>query len=397
MGPFRRIIILVLDSVGIGEMPDASRFGDQGSDTLGHIAQCCKLDIPNLQRLGLGNIRPLAHIPPAEPALASFGKATLASQGKDTTSGHWEMMGIILARPFPTYPQGFPDTIIHKFEQSIGRNILGNTPASGTTIIEQLGPEHLRTGNPIVYTSADSVFQIATHEDIIPLDQLYELCETARALLRGEHEVGRVIARPFTGSAGQFVRTKGRRDYAILPPGPTVLDQLQESGVKVVAVGKIASIFCHSGIDQELEGEGNSETTFSTIRALRESPEGLIFSNFVDFDTLYGHRNDTDGYARALEKFDRELTQILAHLTDDDLLIITSDHGCDPTTPSIDHSREYALLLAFSRRLQGNYDLATRSSLADVGATVAENFGTIAPAGTSFLGKVSKKLPIATF
>ncbi|MFQ5929738.1 MAG: phosphopentomutase [Acidobacteriota bacterium] len=388
MKKFRRILILVLDSVGVGEMPDAARFGDEGSDTLGHVAESRPLKIPNLQRLGIGNIRPLSDIPPAHPALGNFGKAALASNGKDTTSGHWEMMGLIPERPFPTYPAGFPRSIIEQFERAIGRKTLGNYPASGTEIIRELGEEHLKTGKPIVYTSADSVFQIAAHEEVIATGELYRICETARRILQGKHQVGRVIARPFVGSPGSFVRTERRKDYAIPPHAPTVLDRLRESNVPVIAVGKIASIYCHRGIHRELKTKNNRDTALTTIQAMDEFSEGLIFSNFVDFDMLYGHRNNIEGYAQALEEFDRVLGEIMAKLDDADLLILTSDHGCDPTTASTDHSREYALLLTFSSSSPGNLDLGTRKSLADIGATVAENFGIPSPAGTSFLNGV---------
>lgn len=385
MRAFQRIILLVLDSVGVGEMPDAARFGDEGSDTLGHIAESRALQIPHLQRLGIGNIRPLSHLPPARPARGSFGKAALASQGKDTTSGHWEMMGVVLEKPFPTYPSGFPGVVMERFEKAIGRATLGNYPASGTEIINELGEEHQKTGKPIVYTSADSVFQIAAHEEVIPVEELYRMCEAARRILQGEHQVGRVIARPFTGQPGNFVRTERRKDYAIPPPSPTVLDRLQQHSLPVVAVGKIASIYCHRGIDHEFKTKSNADTAAATLRALGNFAGGLIFSNFVDFDMLYGHRNDVEGYARALEEFDGYLAQILEKMKENDLLILTSDHGCDPTTPSTDHSREYALLLSYSASAGADRDLGTRNSLADVGATVAENFGLPGPEGTSFL------------
>ncbi len=388
MKHFRRILILVLDSVGVGEMPDADEFGDTGSDTLGHVAERRALRIPNLQRAGIGNIRPLANIPPAHPAFANFGKMALASRGKDTTSGHWEMMGLVLSKPFPAYPSGFPRDVMDAFEKAIGRGWLGNYPASGTDIIRDLGPEHLRTGCPIVYTSADSVFQIAAHEDVIPIEQLYRMCQAARAILRGEHEVGRVIARPFVGRPGAFVRTERRKDYAIPPFVPTVLDHLHDKGIRVIGVGKIASIYCYRGVDEERKTKNNHDTTEKTLAAMDDLEEGLIFSNFVDFDMLYGHRNDPEGYGRALEEFDEDLPRILAKLRDDDLVVLVSDHGCDPTTASTDHSREYTLLLAYSRAGRSNRDLGTRSSLADLGATVAENFGVGTPAGTSFLGEL---------
>ncbi|HSR52023.1 MAG TPA: phosphopentomutase [Acidobacteriota bacterium] len=387
--PFRRIIIGVLDSVGVGEMPDAVDFGDAGSDTLGHVAESRPLEIPRLARLGIGNIRPLPHVPPADPARGCYGKAALASRGKDTTSGHWEMMGLILQEPFPTYLEnGFPDEVILPFQQAIGREILGNKAASGTEIIAELGRQHMETGRPIVYTSADSVFQIAAHEDVIPVEELYRICQTARQLLQGEHQVGRVIARPFIGTPGHFERTERRKDYAIEPFRPTVLDHLKEAAVAVVTVGKIASVFCYRGTGREIKTGGNAATTRETLGAIGDTPEGLIFSNWVDFDMLYGHRNNVEGYARALEEFDRDLGPLQEGLGDNDLLVLTSDHGCDPSTESTDHSREYAFILAFSPALEGGADLGTRASLADIGATVAENFGVPAPAGKSFLGQL---------
>ncbi len=389
MTTFQRIIILVLDSVGVGAMPDAARFGDEGSDTLGHVAAWRPLQIPNLSRWGIGNIRPLEGIPVSAAPAASFGKMTLAGQGKDTTSGHWEMMGVVLDRPFPTYPRGFPPEVIEPFERAIGRGTLGNVAASGTEIIRQLGREHLRTGKPIVYTSADSVFQIAAHESVIPVAELYRICEIARGQLRGEHQVGRVIARPFIGEPDNFVRTPRRKDYAIPPPVPTVLDRLQEKQVPVIAIGKIASIYCHRGVDRELKSSDNRATARATREAMEQTPRGLIFANFVDFDMLYGHRNDVEGYARALEEFDQELERIEDGLEPRDLVVLVSDHGCDPTTPSTDHSREYALLLAYSPSRPGpGADLGTRTSLADLGASVAENFGVSRAVGTSFLDEL---------
>ena len=387
--PFKRIVVLVLDGLGVGAMPDAAEFGDAGSDTLGHVAASRPLSIPRMQELGIGCITPLPAIPPARHPQGCFGKMTLASRGKDTTSGHWEMMGLVLETPFPTFPQGFPPRLIHAFERTIGRSVIGNRAASGTAIIQELGSRHLATGSPIVYTSADSVFQIAAHTDVLPLPELYRMCEIARAQLTGPDEVGRVIARPFSGLPGNFFRTPDRRDYAVPPFRRLVLDALDDARVPVVAIGKIASIFCNRGIRVELKTTGNSDTTLHTLSALASYPRGFVFVNYVDFDMLYGHRNDVEGYASALEAFDRDLPGIQAALDPEDLLLLVSDHGCDPTTPSTDHSREYALLLTASQQGAAGRDLGTRGSLADIGATIAENFGVASPAGTSFLSEVT--------
>lgn len=386
--PFQRVIWIVLDSVGIGAMPDAAAFGDEGSDTLGNIAKRCKLELPNLCRLGLGNIKPLAGLPPFANPAGAYGKCRLASPGKDTTTGHWEMAGILLEKPLPVYPHGFPAEIIEPFEQKIGRKILGNQAASGTEIIAELGQEHMRTGSPIVYTSADSVFQVAAHERTIPLGELYRICEIAREILRGPHEVGRVIARPFEGEPGHFVRTPNRKDYAIAPPPGMLLDQLHASSVSVCGVGKIGDVFLHRGIDREVKTKNNDDGMMKTIEVMREQPTGLIFVNLVDFDQQFGHRNDVCGYGRALEATDRWIPSL--DLKDGDLLLLTADHGCDPTTPSTDHSREYTPLLAYGPRVRGGVDLGTRATLADIGQTVAENFGTHISTGDSFLHDIQK-------
>jgi phosphopentomutase len=382
--PFNRVVLIVLDSVGIGEMPDAADYGDAGADTLGHTLGSRKVDIPNLQAMGLANIRALP-VAPAERPAGIFGRAATQSRGKDTTTGHWEMSGIITADPFPTYPNGFPRRIIEPFEQAVGRKVLGNKPASGTEIIMELGGEHVRTGRPIVYTSADSVFQIATHEEVVPLEQLYQWCEIARELLTGEDEVGRVIARPFVGEPGNFRRTEARLDYAIDPPGQTLLDRVKSAGLAVTAVGKIGSIFCHRGTTEELKAGNNAASVDQTLRALDTTGRGLIFTNLVDFDMLYGHRNDVEGYARALEQFDARLPQIQRAMREDDLLMITADHGCDPGDVSTDHTREYVPVLAWGPRARAGVDLGIRSSLADIGQTIAENFGLELQAGHSFL------------
>lgn len=385
---FPRVTWIVLDSVGIGEMPDAAAYGDAGSDTLGNIARLRALHLPNLAKLGLGNIKPLPHIDPADHPSAAYGRCALASPGKDTTTGHWEMVGIHLAKPFPLYPHGFPREIMDEFERRIGRGTLGNYAASGTEIIQALGEEHMRTGKPIVYTSADSVFQVAAHEEVIPLWELYKICETAREILRGPYEVGRVIARPFLGQPGAFKRTPNRHDYAVPPPQGMLLDQLEAKHVRVFSVGKIFDVFLGRGIEDQEKTKDNADGMAKTLAALDDVGEGLIFTNLVDFDQLYGHRNDVEGYAKALEQFDVWLPSFLAKLSANDLLIITADHGCDPTTPSTDHSREYVPLLAYRPRNQEGVDLGLRATLSDIGQTVAENFGTKIPKGTSFLGAI---------
>lgn len=383
---FERVILLVLDSAGIGEMPDADRYGDEGSDTIGNVCASRAVRLPNLAALGLGNIKPLDGVGPADPPHGAFGKAAIGSAGKDTTTGHWEMAGVMTPIPFPTYPDGFPRRVLDPFEAAIGRTVLGNKPASGTEIIAELGEEHVRTERPIVYTSADSVFQIAAHEEIVPLDELYRMCEIAREILRGEDEVGRVIARPFVGAPGAFTRTYARRDYAVDPPEATLLDRLVEADLDVVAVGKIGSIFCHRGTTAEVTGAGNMDLVDRTLDAMRDARRGLVFSNLVDFDMLYGHRNDVEGYARALEEFDARLPELRAAMRPTDLFMITADHGCDPTTPSTDHSREYVPILAFGPEVAGGRALGTRETMADIGQTIADNFGLRLAAGTSFLG-----------
>lgn len=378
-----------MDSVGIGAMPDAADYGDAGRDTLGHISERRGLAVPNLVRLGLANIRPLKGLDAVAQPEGAYGKATLLSPGKDTTAGHWEMAGIILDRPFPTYPNGFPGDVIEKFEQAIGRKVLGNFPASGTEIIKQLGQEHLKTGRPIVYTSADSVFQVAAHEEVIPIEELYRICEIARKQLDGPHRVGRVIARPFTGKPGAFVRTERRHDYAVPPPRPMLLDLLQEAGLDVVGVGKIPDIFLNRGITRALAGKNNRQALESTLAALRDSGRGLVFTNLVDFDMLYGHRLDVEGYGKAIEAMDAFLPQLLSALGPRDLLILTADHGCDPLGPSTDHSREYVPVLAGGPAVKAGANLGTRATLADIGQTVAENFALRIPHGTSFLKQIS--------
>lgn len=388
-GPFERVILIVLDSVGIGAMPDASDWGDAGRDTLGHIAERRGLSVPNLVRLGLANIRPLAGLTPAPHPEGAYGKAALLSPGKDTTAGHWEMAGVILERAFPTYPNGFPLDLIEKFEQAIGRKTLGNFPVSGTEIIKQLGEEHMKTGRPIVYTSADSVFQIAAHEEVISIEELYRICQLARAMLQGEHRVGRVIARPFIGKPGAFMRTERRHDYAVEPPRPMLLDLLKDAGLDVVGVGKIPDVFLNRGITRSHPGKNNRQALESTAAAVEDSSRGLIFTNLVDFDMLYGHRLDVDGYGRAIEDVDAFLPTLLRALKSDDLLILTADHGCDPLGPSTDHSREYVPILASGPHAQHGVNLGTRATLADIGATIAENFDLRLSRGKSFLKEIA--------
>jgi phosphopentomutase len=384
---FERVIWIVLDSVGIGELPDAKDYGDVGRDTLGHIARSRPLKLPNLLRLGLANIKPLEHLPaPAHPA-GSYGRGATRSPGKDTTTGHWEMAGIWLDQAFPVYPNGFPAPLIAEFELQIGRRTLGNKPASGTKIIKELGAEHVRTGFPIVYTSGDSVFQIAAHESVIPIQELYRMCEIARKMLDGPNRVGRVIARPFTGTIGDFRRTERRHDYAVEPPQPMLLDVLAEKKVPVFGVGKIHDIYNGRGVDNYLTTKNNADGMAKLTDALAQQSSGLIFANLVDFDMLYGHRKDVEGFARSLEEFDVLLGPFLARLAPSDVLLITADHGCDPdlVNPTTDHSREYVPILASTPRTSFGRNLGTRSTLADMGQSVAENFGGTIPHGVSFL------------
>jgi phosphopentomutase len=386
---FNRVTLIVLDGAGIGEMPDAAEWGDAGSDTFGHILASRDLRLPNLQRLGLANVRPLASLPSLDHPVGSYGRCALRSNGKDTTTGHWEMAGIILEQAFPTYPDGFPRSVLDRFVAETGvPGVLGNVPASGTEIIKDLGEEHVKTGKPIVYTSADSVFQIAAHEEVIPLNKLYEICETARRILDGEHKVGRVIARPFLGQPGSFYRTENRHDYAVPPPPENLLPALSDEGLDVVCIGKIASIYDAMGVTKDLVAKNNEQSIDQTIKALNEDSRGLIFSNLVDFDMLYGHRRDTEGYARALEHFDSRFPEIENAMREDDLVMITADHGNDPTFRGSDHTREYVPLLVYGKRAKPGVNLGTRASLADIGKTIAENFGTKLSAGKSFLREI---------
>ena len=380
---------MILDSAGIGEMPDAGDWGDAGADTIGNILKTRKVNLPHLQKLGLGNIKSLHNLPAIENPIGNFGKCALKSNGKDTTTGHWEIAGIILEKAFPTFPKGFPERIINEFVQKAEvPGVLANVAASGTEIIRQFGEEHVKTGKPIVYTSADSVFQIAAHEEIIPIEKLYEICEIARKILDGEDQVGRVIARPFLGaSADDFKRTENRHDYAVAPPA-NLLPILQGNGYDVVCIGKIASIYDSLGVTEDLKAKNNEQSIEQTINAVNAESKGLIFSNLVDFDMLYGHRRDAEGYAKALEEFDKRLPEILDALKENDLFIITADHGNDPTAKGSDHTREYAPLLVYGKSARQNVNLGTRGSLADIGQTIAENFGLRLQDGTSFLNEI---------
>lgn len=386
-----RVVLIVLDSVGIGELPDAGAYGDEGSNTLGNVARAVSLRLPALERLGLGRLVPLSNGPPpaGERPAGAFGRMAEASPGKDSVTGHWELMGLVLDRPFPVFPGGFPRDLIEEYERRIGRPTLGNKAASGTAIIDELGAEHMRTGSPIVYTSADSVFQIAAHEEIIPVDELYELCEVAFELAARGRGVGRVIARPFVGRPGSFARTANRRDFALKPFAPTLLDRLTGTGQTVLAIGKIEDLFAGSGIARAVHTTSDDHGMDEVERALDAVPRGLIFANLVDFDTVYGHRNDPAGYARNLERFDARLARLMPALGGRDLLVITADHGNDPTTPSTDHSREYVPLFVTGHAVRHGVDLGLRRTFADVGQTLAELFE-VAPLahGTSFLGEI---------
>ncbi|MEN3185569.1 MAG: phosphopentomutase [Atribacterota bacterium] len=381
-----RVFITLLDGVGMGELPDAYLYGDEGSHTLRNTALLTGgLKLPHLEKLGLGWIDEIPGVNAALPIEGSYGKMRERSPGKDTTSGHWEIAGVVLSQPFPVYPSGFPEEIVDALQVVIGTPILGNKPASGTAIIEELGEEHLRTGFPIVYTSADSVLQIAAHEEVIPPEQLYAMCEKVRQVMKGEHAVARIIARPFVGKPGHFERTPRRRDFSLPPPETTILDVLQENGKKVIGIGKIKDVFAGRGLGENIKTANNFET-FRVLREIHRSRDGdLIWANFNDFDTIFGHRNDPKGFAKALEEWDRELGNFIPSLGREEVLFITSDHGCDPTTPSTDHSREYALLLAFGLKMRRGISLGVRESFADLGATIMEIIGVSwSGKGTSF-------------
>lgn len=372
----KRVILVVLDSVGIGAMPDAGDYGDEGSNTLSNIAGQLgrELKIPNLIDLGISNIEGVKHLPKKSNSSGAFGRAMEVSAGKDTTTGHFEISGVTLDKAFPTYPSGFPQNIIAEFEKQTGTHILGNKPASGTEIIKELGDVHVKTGYPIVYTSADSVFQIAAHEDIISLEKLYEMCKAARNILTGEHGVSRVIARPFTGSSGNYKRTEGRKDYSLKPLKPTMMNFIKDAGLQVKAVGKIEDIFAGEGLTDSVHTTNNKDGMNQIITYMKESFEGLIFANLVDFDMLYGHRNDVEGYGRALEEFDCKIPFIIEAMQSEDVLIITADHGCDPTTSSTDHSREYIPIIVYGKNINC-INIGTRHSFSDIGKTICDLLG----------------------
>lgn len=387
----KRLFLIVLDSVGIGALPDAEKFGDAGADTMGHISKSDKFNIPNLLSLGLGNIEGLEYLGKAQSPSAAYGKCAETSMGKDTTIGHWEIAGIISENPLPTYPDGFPAEVIEAFEKATGRKTLCNKPYSGTEVIKEFGEEHMRTGALIVYTSADSVFQIAAHEDIVPVETLYEYCRAARKILCGKHSVGRVIARPFNGEAGNFVRTADRKDFSLEPYDVTMLDELKENGFDVISVGKISDIFAGRGITKAVNSHGNAECMEASMALSKEKFNGLCFINLVDFDMKYGHRNDVDGYAAALSEFDAWLPDFMVNMDGEDVLIITADHGCDPGDVSTDHTREYTPLLVWGKNI-APVPLGTRKTFADIAATVEEFFGVKGKvAGESFYSLIGGK------
>ncbi|GAA0458558.1 phosphopentomutase [Alkalibacillus silvisoli] len=388
---FKRVFLIVMDSVGVGEAPDAQQFGDQGADTLGHIAQHMGgLKMPNMKRLGLGNIHEVEGIGQDTHPQAYYTMMEELSAGKDTMTGHWELMGLRIDQPFRVFPDGFPDELIKQLEEKTGRKVIGNKPASGTEILKELGQEHMETGALIVYTSADSVLQIAAHEEIIPVDELYEICEFAREITKDEpYMIGRIIARPFVGEPGAFDRTPNRHDYALKPFGDTVMNYLEDDGYDVIALGKISDIYDGEGVTEAIRTEDNSDGLDKLVASMDQNFHGLNFLNLVDFDAKFGHRRDPQGYGEALEEFDRRLPEVLDKLREDDLLIITADHGNDPVHHGTDHTREYVPLLAYHRRINEAQELSIRKTFADVGATVAENFNTKMPEfGESFLKNI---------
>ncbi len=392
MQGINRVTVIVLDGVGVGALPDAADFGDEGSDSVGNTSRAVGgLNLPNMGRLGLGNLTEIEGVPPRLDTLGAYGRMAEVSAGKDTTVGHWELMGVISPRPLPTYPHGFPEELMKEYERRIGRKTLGNKPVSGTVVIEELGEEHMRTGFPIVYTSADSVFQVAAHEEVIPLDELYRICGIAREMLTGEHGVGRVIARPFIGQPGSFTRTGSRRDFSLPPPEPTLMDRLCAAGWEVIGVGKIDDIFADQGLTVCHHTVDNMVACEKIIELLWSDKRGLILANLIEFDMLFGHRNNPQGYAQALEAFDEHLPEIMEAMEPRDVLFIVADHGNDPTTPSTDHSREYVPLLIYGQKVSGGVNLGTRETFADLGATVAELLEIEPlPNGTSFVREILK-------
>lgn len=390
MNLHRRVILVVLDSVGIGALPDASSYGDEGADTLGHIAaQNRGLHLPHLAELGLGHIEGVSGIPRTAHPGGAFGRAMEHAKGKDTTTGHWEIAGLHHDLVFPYFPEGFPEALIREFSRRIGRGVLGNKPASGTEIIDEFGEAHMESGSPIVYTSSDSVFQVAMHESVIPLEEQYRICAIARELLTGEWAVGRVIARPFTGTPGAFRRTSNRKDYSISPPGSTIIDHVSAAGLPATGVGKISDIFAGQGLTTSFKTADNAEGIDRTIALAREGGRGLVFTNLVDFDMLYGHRRDPAGYAECLEAFDARLPELMGALHAGDLLILTADHGNDPTFRGTDHTREYIPILCAGPGVRAGASIGTRRSFADIAATIAEYLAVPAPpAGTSFYAEI---------
>lgn len=392
MDPFKRIFVVVMDSVGIGEAPDAELFGDKGADTLGHIAECMNgLHMPNLAKLGLSNIREIQGVEKANQPLGFYTKMQEASTGKDTMTGHWEIMGLNISKPFQVFPNGFPDALIKELMVKTGRGIIGNKPASGTAILDELGEEHMKTGSIIIYTSADSVLQIAAHEEVVPLAELYKICELAREMtLIDEYKVGRVIARPFVGEPGNFKRTTNRHDYALKPFNRTCMDELKDAGYDVLAIGKISDIFDGEGVTKSLRTVSNMDGMDKLLETIHQEFTGLSFLNLVDFDALFGHRRNPEGYGQALEEFDVRMSEVLDQLTENDLLIITADHGNDPIHHGTDHTREYVPLLLYSKRFSVGHELPIRQTFADIGATIADNFNIKMPSyGKSMLSELN--------
>jgi len=388
----KRVILIVLDSVGIGELPDAKDYGDEGSNTLVNTKKAVpSMNLKSLNKMGLSNIAGCGEVSDTditEPT-ASFGRMAEASKGKDTTVGHWEIAGVLTEKLFPTYPNGFPEEVLKEFEEKTGRKVIGNCVASGTEIIDRLGKTHVETGDVILYTSADSVFQIASHEDVVPIEELHHICKVSREMLKGEHAVARVIARPFIGDEGNYKRTKNRKDFSIKPHKKTMLDFIKEAGQEVVAIGKIEDIFAGEGVTKTIHTSSNMDGVDKTIEHMKTTDKGLIFTNLVDFDMIYGHRNDAEGYANALLEFDKRVDEIAENLREDDILIITADHGCDPTTPSTDHSREYIPLIVYGNKIKQGVDLGTCETFADISATVMEYLSVDGEViGNSFLEKI---------